>query len=74
MSYEEHPVDALLKIESLQRTILSRNIIWSDYPDVLVRAKFVNALPREYDFQKQMLNSQEGGVSREAIVTVKQDR
>ena len=41
---------------------------------MLVRAKCVNALPEEYDFQKQFLMSREGGVTREAIVTVTRDR
>ena len=38
------------------------------YPDALVRAKFDNALPRENDFQKQLLKSQEEGINRETIV------
>ena len=51
-SYEEHPVDALLRTESLQRKILFSNRMWSDYLDVLVHTKIVNVLPREYGFQK----------------------
>ena len=35
MSCEEHPVDALLRMKSLQRKILSSNRSWSDYPDAL---------------------------------------
>ena len=55
-------------MESLQRKILSSNRTISDYPDALVRAKFDNALPRENDFQKQLLKSQEEGINRETIV------
>ena len=47
MSWEEDPVDELLRLESLQRKILPSNRAWSNYTDVLVRAKLVNALPRE---------------------------
>ena len=56
MTCEEHPVDALLRMESLQRKILPSNRTWSDYPDALARAKFVNTLPREYDFRKKLLD------------------
>ena len=70
MSCEEHPVDALLRMERLQRNILSSNRTSSDYLDALVRTKFSNALPRAYDFQKQLLKGRKRGVTREAIVTV----
>ena len=67
-------MDSLLKMESLQRKIMSSNRTWSDQPDALVRANFINALPREYDLQKQLLRSREGNVTREAIVAVTGDR
>ena len=74
MSCEEHTVDALLRMEILERNIVSSNRTWSDYPDALVRTKFVNALQREYNFQKQLLESREGGDTREAFVRMIRDR
>ena len=35
---------------------------------IRVIGKFVNALPREYDIQKQMLEEREDGFSREVVV------
>ena len=75
MSCEKHPVDALLRMENLQRKIISSNRTCSNYPDALVSTKFVNVLLREYDFQKQLLKSREGEMTRKVIVvTVAQDR
>ena len=54
-----YPVHALLRIESLQGKVLSSNRTWSVYPDTLFRAKYINALQREYDFHKQLFESQE---------------
>ena len=34
----------------------------------------MNAIPREYDFQKQLLESRERAVTRDAIVMVTRDR
>ena len=61
-------------MESLGRKIMSSNRTWSDYPDAPVHAKCFNALPREYNFQKHLLKSREGGGSRKAIVMVTRDR
>ena len=55
-----YPVHALLRIEGLQGKVLSTNRTWSDYTDTLFRAKYINVLQREYDFQKQLLESQKG--------------
>ena len=73
MLCEEHPVDALLRMESFKRKILACNRTWPGYPNTLVHANFCNSLPREYDFQKQLPKSREGDVTREAIITVIRD-
>ena len=74
ISCEDHLVDALLRMESLHRKILSSKRTWSDYPDTFVPEKFDNAFPGEYGFQRQLLKSREGHMTREATVTVTRDQ
>ena len=50
MSSEEHPVDALLKMESLQQKNLLSEYMCSDYHDAIVLAKTTPF--RKYNFKK----------------------
>ena len=51
-SCEERPVDALLRMESLQRKTMSSNRTWSDYPDALVGAKFATPSRESTTFRR----------------------
>ena len=64
----------LLEIEDIARSLRSSHSQWQHLTESYGIGKFVNALPREYDIQKQMLEEREEGFSREAVVSSVQKR
>ena len=59
----------LLEMEDITRSLCSSHSQWQHLTESYVIGKFVNALPREYDIQKQMLEEREDGLSGEAVVS-----
>ena len=73
----DDPTVKLLEVEDLEdiaRSLRSSLSQWQHLPESYVIGKFVIALPREYDIQKQMLEEREDGFSREAVVFSVQKR
>ena len=68
------PTLKLLEMEDIARSLRSSHSQWQHLTESYVIGKFVNALPREYDIQKQMLKEREDGFSREAVVSSVQKR
>ena len=68
------PTLKLLEMEDIARSLRSSHPQWQHLTESYVIGKFVNALPREYDIQKQMLEEREDGFSREAVVSSVQKR
>ena len=65
----DDPTLKLLEMEDIARSLRSSHSQWQHLTESCVIGKFVNALPREYDIQKQMLEEREDGFSREAVVS-----
>ena len=65
----DDPTLKLLEMEDIARSLRSSHSQWQHLTESYVIGKFVNALPREYDIQKQMLEERENGFSREAVVS-----
>ena len=63
-----------LEIEDIARSLRSSHSQWQHLTESYVIGKFVNALSREYDIQKHMLEEKEDGFSREAVVSSVQKR
>ena len=59
----------LLEMEDIARFLRSSHSQWQHLTESYVIGKFVKALPREYDIQKQMLEEKEDGFSREAVTS-----
>ena len=70
----DDPTLKLLEMENIARSLRSSHSQWQHLTESYVIGKFVNALPREYDIQKQMLEEREDGFSREAVVSSVQKR
>ena len=70
----DDPTLKLLEMEDIARSLRSSHSQWQHLTESYVIGKFVNALPREYDIQKQMLQEREDGFSREAVVSSVQKR
>ena len=70
----DDPTLKLLEMEDNARSLRSSPSQWQHLTQSYVRGKFVNALPREYDIQKQMLGEGEDGFSGEAVVSLVQKR
>ena len=62
------------EIDDIARSLRSSQSQWQHLTESYVIGKFVNALPREYDIQKQMLEEREDGFSREVVVSSVQNR
>ena len=63
-----------LEMEDIVRSLRLSHSQWQHLTESYVISKFVNALPREYDIQKQMLEEIEEGFSREAVISSVQNR
>ena len=61
-------------MEGIARSLRSSHSKWQHLTESYLIGKFVNALPREYDMQKQMLEEIEDGFSCEAVVSSVQKR
>ena len=59
----------MTRLEDITRSLRSSHSQWQHLTESYVIGKFVNALPREYDVPKQMLEKREDGFSREAAVS-----
>ena len=70
----DEPTLKLLEMEDNARSLRSSHSQWQHLTESHVIGKFVNALPREYDIQKQMLGEREDGFSGEAVVSLVQKR
>ena len=70
----DDPTLKLLKMEDIARSLRSSHSQWHRLTESYGIGKFVNALPREYDIQKQMLEERDDGFSREAVVSSVQKR
>ena len=70
----DDPTLNLLEIEDIARLLRSSHSQWQHLTESRVIAKFVNALPREYDIQKEMLEAREDRFSHEAVVSSVQKR
>ncbi|CAM9566006.1 unnamed protein product, partial [Ascophyllum nodosum] len=70
----DDPTLKLLEMEDIARSLRSSHSQWQHLTESYVIGKFVNALPREYDIQKQMLEEREDGFSPEAVVSSVQKR
>ena len=70
----DDPTLKLLEIEDIARLLRSSHSQWQHLTESRVIAKFVNALPREYDIQKEMLEAREDRFSHEAVVSSVQKR
>ena len=64
----------LFEMKDIARSLRSSHSQWQHLTESYVIGKFVNALPREYDIQKQMLEEREDGFSREAVVSAVRKR
>ena len=70
----DDPTLKFLEMEDIARSLRSSHSQWQHLTESYVIGKFVNALPREYDIQKQMLEEREDEFSREAVVSSVQKR
>ena len=70
----DEPTLKLLEMEDIARSLRSSHSQWQHLAESYVIRKAVNALPREYDIQKQMLEEREDGFSRGAVVSSVQKR
>ena len=70
----DDPTLKLLEMEDIARSLRSSHSQWQHLTESYAIGKFVNALPREYDIQKQMLEEREDGFSRETVVSSVQKR
>ena len=70
----DDPTLKLLEIEGIARPLRSSHSQWQHLTESRVIAKFINALPREYDIQKEMLEAREDMFSHEAVVSSVQKR
>ena len=70
----DEPTLKLLEMEDIARSLRSSHSQWQHLTESYVIGKAVNAPPREYDIQKQMLEEREDGFSREAVVLSVQKR
>ena len=70
----DEPNLKLLEMENIARSLCSSQSQWQHLTESYVIGKIVNALPREYDIQKQMLKEREDGSSGEAVVSLVQKR
>ena len=70
----DDPTLKLLEMEDIARSLCSSHSQWQHLTESYVIGKFVNALPREYDIQKHMLEEREDGLPREAVVSSVQKR
>ena len=70
----DDPTLKLLEIEDIACSLRSSHSQWQHLTESHVIGTFVNALPREYDIQKQMLEEREDGFSREAVISSVQKR
>ena len=61
-------------MEDIARSLRSSHSQWQHLTESYVIGRLVNALPREYDIQKQMLKERGDGLSREAVVSSVQKR
>ena len=61
-------------MEDIARFLRSSHSQWQHLPESYVIEKLVNALPREYDIQKQILEEREDEFSCEAVVFSVQKR
>ena len=59
----------MVKMEDIALSLRSSHSQWQHLAESYVIGKFINALPREYDIQKQMLEEREDGFSRETVVS-----
>ena len=64
----------MTRLEDITRSLRSSHSQWQHLTESYVIGKFVNALPREYDVPKQMVEKREDGFSREAAVFSVQKR
>ena len=70
----DDPTLKLLEMEDIARSFRSSHSQWQHLTESFAIEKIVNALPRAYDIQKQMLEEREDGLSREAVVFSVQKR
>ena len=70
----DDPTLKVLEMEDIARSLRSSHSQWQHLTESHVIGKFVSALLREYDIQKQMLEEREDGFSREAVVSSVQKR
>ena len=70
----DDPTLKLLEMKDIARSLRSSHSQWQHLTESYVIGKFVNALSREYDIQKQVLQERENGFSREAVVSSVQQR
>ena len=70
----DDPTLKLLEMDDNARSLRSSHSQGQHLTQSYVIGKFVNALPREYDIQKQMLGEREDGFSGEAVVSLVQKR
>ena len=70
----DDPTLKLLEMEDIARSLRSSHSQRQHLTELYVIGKFVDALPRENDLQKQMLEEREDGFSREAVVSSVQKR
>ena len=70
----DDPTLKLVEIKDIARSLCSSQSRWQHLTESYVTGKFVNALPREYDIQKQMLEERENKLVCEAVVSSVQKR
>ena len=70
----DNPTLKLLEMKYVARSLRLSHSQWQHLTESYVIGKFVTALPREYDIQKQMLEEREDGFSRETVVFSVQKR
>ena len=70
----DDPTPKLLEMEDIARSLRSSHSQWQPLTESYVIGKLVNARPREYDIQKEMLEEREDGFPREAVVSSVQKR
>ena len=65
----DDPILKLLEMEDIPRSLCLSHSQWQHLTELYVIGKFVNALPREYDIQKHMLEEIEDGFPCEAVIS-----
>ena len=70
----DDPTLKLLEMEDIACSLRLSHSQWQHLTEAYVIGKFVNALPREYDIQKQMLEDRDDRFSRQAVVSSVQKR